>query len=99
MTLNKRDESPNTNCIEGWQCPECKSWGPFVVQATVWVQVHNDGTVPAPDYGGTEYDNASWLPVPDVENMRRLGTSAKRRSDRDNMIIRRQGPYVLLKPS
>ena len=59
MAQNKSDESPNTNCIEGWQCPECKSWGPFVVQATVWVQVHDDGTEPAPDYGGTEYDNAS----------------------------------------
>lgn len=51
------EDSPNTNCLDGWQCPECKSWGPFRVEATVSVILHDDGTEDDPDNGDTNYDS------------------------------------------
>ncbi len=35
---------PNTNCLEGMQCPECRSEGPFDIQVICWMEVTDDGT-------------------------------------------------------
>ena len=34
----------NENCLAGMSCPECKSEGPFKIQITAYVTVHDDGT-------------------------------------------------------
>ena len=33
----------NTNCLEGIQCPECKSEGPFVIEVSATVLMSDDG--------------------------------------------------------
>jgi hypothetical protein len=40
-------ENPNINCLEEWQCPKCKSYGPFWISATVraFVLMSDDGTL------------------------------------------------------
>lgn len=38
MTKKKND-----NCLEGMQCPKCKSLEPFVVVAKCFALVHDDG--------------------------------------------------------
>lgn len=53
------DVSPNTNCLEGWQCPDCQSWGPFSVEATIQVILYDDGTELSPSSGDTDYDTTS----------------------------------------
>jgi hypothetical protein len=37
-------DNPNNNCLEGMQCPHCKSYGPFRIDACITVLVHDDGT-------------------------------------------------------
>jgi hypothetical protein len=34
----------NENCLEGMACPVCKSEGPFHIDVTTTVLVHDDGT-------------------------------------------------------
>lgn len=41
-------DNPNTNCLEGWQCPECGSFGPFDITASAVFHVTDDGA----EYGG-----------------------------------------------
>ena len=35
---------PNTNCLAGIQCPNCKSTGPFDINASACFTFHDDGT-------------------------------------------------------
>jgi hypothetical protein len=51
------DENPNTNCLEGMQCPECKSYGPFCIDVLMTVTVYDNGT--EDDGGDTEWDENS----------------------------------------
>jgi hypothetical protein len=57
MTLDRVDESPNTNCLEGWQSPDCQSWGSFTVEVTMHVRLSDDGTDFLENYGDTEFSN------------------------------------------
>lgn len=59
MTPDRIDESPNTNCLEGWQCPDCQSWGPFTVEVTTRVMLSDEGTHFPQNYGDLEYDDRS----------------------------------------
>ena len=34
---------PNTNILEGMQCPKCKSFGPFWIAASAMFLVYDDG--------------------------------------------------------
>lgn len=52
----QEQENPNTNCLEGFQCPECGSFGPFRIDASVTVLVHDDGTEQC---GDTEWEDTS----------------------------------------
>ena len=36
--------NPNTNCLEGMRCPDCGSYGPFEIAATITVEVSDEGT-------------------------------------------------------
>lgn len=33
----------NTNCLEGFQCPQCGSWGPFDIITESVARVSDDG--------------------------------------------------------
>ena len=37
-------DNPNTNCLIGFQCPECGSFGPFHIEVTTMMLVHDDGS-------------------------------------------------------
>lgn len=50
----KPAKNPNVNCLEGKQCPNCGSYGPFEVAATVWVLLRDSGTDDAED-GSVEF--------------------------------------------
>jgi hypothetical protein len=61
------DESPNTNCLEGWHCPDCQSWGPFTVDVTMRVMLRDDGTHFLEDDGDTEYDDTAFAMCQDCK--------------------------------
>lgn len=42
--------TPNTNCLEGWECPACAHTGPFDVVATCSVKLYDDGTQDAREF-------------------------------------------------
>lgn len=46
---------PNTNCLEGIACPECKSEGPFAI--------HSCALVLMSDNGGEETTDIEWSPA------------------------------------
>jgi hypothetical protein len=50
--------SPNVNCLEGKRCPECGSYGPFVVLVSMRVLLYDSGTRDAKD-GSTWYDDGA----------------------------------------
>ena len=51
-------KNPNTNCLEGMQCPKCKSYGPFIIAAETQVLVSDDGTEEAG--GDTNWEDTSY---------------------------------------
>ena len=57
--MAKKTKNPNTNCLEGWQCPDCKSYGDFRVYVSQLVILSDDGTDYA-DGSDTDYDNSSF---------------------------------------
>lgn len=59
MTTTK-DTSPNENCLEGWQCPDCKSWGPFRVQSSRYVILFDEGTEDDDENGDTEFKSGNF---------------------------------------
>ena len=54
MTLDRIDESANTNGGEGWHCPDCQSWGPFTVDLITRVMLREDGTPFLDEEGDTD---------------------------------------------
>lgn len=48
--------NPNVNFLEGKCCPACGSYGPFEVEASMLVMLHDDGCGDAED-GSIEYDD------------------------------------------
>jgi len=50
-------ENPNTNCLEGMQCPECESYGPFVIGALAFFTHYDEGS---DDCGDLEWDGDSY---------------------------------------
>lgn len=60
MTLDRIDESANTNGGENWQCPDCQSWGPFTVDVIPHVMLREDGTPFLDDERGADYDDSAF---------------------------------------
>lgn len=54
-------QAANTNCLEGMECPECKSNGPFKIAATALFTLYDDGT---DEFGDLEYDDGSYCECP-----------------------------------
>ncbi len=50
-------KNPNTNCLEGTACPNCKSFGPFRIMVTTTVTVTDEGIT---DHGSVEWDDESF---------------------------------------
>ena len=46
---------PNENCLEGMRCPQCESYGPFLISAAVLLSVSDDGAV-LDDFANLEWD-------------------------------------------
>ncbi len=67
MTPERTNASPNTNCLEGWQCPDCQSWGPFTVEVTMRVMLSDDGTDFLEDDGDTAYDDQAFAMCQDCQ--------------------------------
>jgi hypothetical protein len=49
---------PNTNCLQGMQCPKCKSLEPFAIEVTTTFSVSDEGT--GDQLGDTHWDNDSY---------------------------------------
>lgn len=58
-------EIQNTNCLDGMQCPDCKSTGPFKISATALFTIGDDGTE---DFGDIEYDAGSYCVCPECDH-------------------------------
>jgi hypothetical protein len=50
--------NPNVNCLEGKRCPNCNSFGPFEIVATMRVLLYDNGTDHADD-GTISYGSES----------------------------------------
>jgi hypothetical protein len=48
----------NTNCLQGMQCPKCKSLEPFAIEIITTFRVVDDGT--EDQLGGTEWGDDSY---------------------------------------
>ena len=55
----------NTNVLEGYQCPECGSLGPFSIECTCLVKVYDSGT---DLYGDTTWTDDSWTQCEECEH-------------------------------
>lgn len=53
--------SPGTNCLEGWQCHKCKSYGPFWISAVIQAMVlmSDEGTLEE-DRENTDWEEDSY---------------------------------------
>lgn len=60
----------NTNCLAGMQCPNCKSNGPFIVEVTTTVLLHDDGTE---DYGDKHWNESSYMSCPECDHEGQAG--------------------------
>lgn len=49
-------ENPNVNCLEGYSCPQCGSFGPFNVAITQVVIMSDDGWSETSE----QYDGDEW---------------------------------------
>jgi hypothetical protein len=49
---------PNTNCLQGMQCPKCKSLEPFAIEVTTTFRVFDEGT--EDQIGDTNWDEDSY---------------------------------------
>ncbi|MFZ3012187.1 MAG: hypothetical protein WA045_00645 [Nitrospira sp.] len=67
MTLDRIDESANTNGGEGWHCPDCQSWGPFTVDLITRVMLRDEGTHVLDDDDDTDYDDRAFAMCPDCQ--------------------------------
>ena len=48
----------NTNCLKGIQCPECGSEGPFRIDVSTTVTMHDDGW--DENVSDTTWEDHSW---------------------------------------
>ncbi len=57
--------NPNTNCLEGMQCPRCGSYSPFRITVTSVVNMADDGSEYVSGYGEDwDDDSHAWCPSP-----------------------------------
>ena len=59
-----KDDPHNTNCLDGMQCPRCKSNGPFKIRATAFFTVTDDGTA---EFDDLEYDDSNYCCCPECD--------------------------------
>ena len=56
--MTTKAQNPNTNCLEGMQCPKCESFGPFNIRISQIAEVNDDGVEDA--HGDNEWDDESY---------------------------------------
>lgn len=52
----------NTNCLDGWKCPQCAHEGPSRVSVSSWRLLHDDGVE---QDGDTDYSGDSACECPE----------------------------------
>lgn len=52
-------KNPNTNCLAGYACPKCGSFGPFSIECTATFDVSDDGTDNPREVGWSAKSKAS----------------------------------------
>jgi len=71
----------NTNCLEGFRCPQCGQTEKLAVLARMWVALTDDGTDPYDDavdnMGGTEWDDDSPAECPNCGHAAKVLTFFK----------------------
>ena len=73
---NQFGDEPNTNALAGMRCPNCKSTGPFEINATACFTVYDDGAPHSATSHGTAAPSA---PAPDAITTAASATSRSRR--------------------
>lgn len=58
--------NPNKNCLKGMRCPECGSYGPFLIEAKVTILIYDDGT--EDDGTDTEWEDDSYCHCPECNH-------------------------------
>ncbi|MEN6304887.1 MAG: hypothetical protein ABFD96_19305 [Armatimonadia bacterium] len=58
---------PNTKLLDGMCCPECGSEGPFLIEVTMMVLIHDDGPDPE-DETEKNWDNDSYCECPECHH-------------------------------
>lgn len=58
--------NPNSNCLEGMQCVNCKSYGPFRIEITTVMIVHDDGV--GESVSDTEWNDESFCQCSECDN-------------------------------
>lgn len=55
MAAAKAAGNPNSNCLAGFQCPECGHYGPFTIAVHAYMVMHDSGgwKVENPEYDET----------------------------------------------
>jgi hypothetical protein len=56
--VGENNVTPNVNCLDGKQCPNCRSFGPFEIEVSMRVLLRDDGIDDAED-STVEYDDDS----------------------------------------
>ena len=76
MSMNELiQEMSNTNCLEGWSCPECHQEDRFDVEVHVTVTLFDDGVEGI--NGDTEYDDDNNCSCPECGHRGKVGDFRK----------------------
>ena len=62
-------EIPGENCLEGMRCPNCGSYGPFLIEIKTTALVCDDGIE---EYGDAEWDADSWCTCQECMDSRKV---------------------------
>jgi len=71
-TVEEDEENPNKNCLEGMQCPKCRSFGPFQIEITTIMMVDDEGV--DEQCGDNEWNDESYCQCTDCDNSGTVAT-------------------------
>ncbi len=69
--------NPNTNCLEGMACPSCGSYGPFTIEALVFLEVSDNDTEQGDD---SEWNDDSYCRCHECGEIGTVGTFTEKAS-------------------